>query len=1716
MIREITKLKLPSYATLNKATVTLNHMGDKTITSEVAIDGQIAPDFSFDWEVVFDGAKYIMPLREPQATKQNDTFASKVNLTFKHWAQYQLQRNYFFTIASTTAGVAVADKFEASVGLDLENFCNLFNQVLNYYLGDKIQIDLNPNWKDSGEPVFVDINYSYLWDVLIKYYELWKVSWDIVPNPKFNDYEHYIIKVGYPTNELDHIFEYGFEGGLLKVERQVQDDNIRNIIYGRGGEKNLPYRYFKNVDPDNPSFPADPDWIPELANIPFNNLRSAEFRSYVQGWKYRIDRYPNPLENSRLVGRNDTKVEWAWVKGLNDNVFDPIEFVKDDKSIRKYGELVGSLENNEEIYPSIQGVVLDNVKIGNKYYDFGRIDEAVDVQQVTNDAPENITMSNANIVDTIPLGMAMSDDFVEIDVKDKPTQLHVDLGQVEIRQGYRGNLNLNFILRLAVNYDYYESPDIAESFNLANDFLPLEDSSKRAVAIDENGNEISTQGMEGGNKYTIRIYTYVKNISTHATIIPVKLVCEGVTIDIVDPNMSSIASDRLFDIWIKNVWQSEIGVDAKGNEFPETEEQYVNRVWKDILGNHLGDEAAICFSTGWLSTSEDYEFKILGPITTGIHYDTSKDINGVSSHWRITCIRSDADYESLGKLVPNTERQGAKGDKFYFVGINLPQYYVEWAENRLHGYKQDELDKVKDITPSWVVSLDKVRIGSPHYDDAVALIDQLHIGDSIRLADKRFIADTGYEENGKAYLPLYLQTITYKFNDGNAVNITPSVEVTLGNEYVTSANPVATLQGQIDVLSQNVSNMSLSNMQQIVRMVGDRIYLRKDGITDRSLSKTYFADLLAALGFRQGMVGGQGWGFFQDENGKWVLETDRLNVRDEMQVNNLVINQIQARGGMIIESAASMEVMLVKETPTSYICYFDTKGGSIGNLFEKDDIAYCHRFYPDNETLKLYKRVITNIGDDYIELSKTNAYGSGIPSKGDVIVQYGNISDKRRQFVIERDVMGGGYERMLSGLNSVTAQGSEYFFAGYQSSSGERLFIGNKSNNNWLEYKEGKLTICGTLNVTNNDGTYSPLEEYLNNLIPTQNDIEEFVKAVIDPQIEGLQSQLDGVIETWFGSEVPTLNNPPASNWRSESEYQNHAGDLYYDNSTGAAFRFSKEGNNWTWVAITDEAITKALALVQTKRRIFVQQPRPPYEVGDLWVNATYGNVFTNDIARCKSDRESGAFNINDWELASKYTDDTTANEALSQISGYEYLKTALEGNTTATGGLVLTSLIQLGTGSPFTVYSGINGIPKSNNKGMGIAAWYGGPMEDAQVEGVDHPNAAKSLFRFDGSGYLANGNISWDNLGGGYLAGGNISWDKAGSLTLNNGIKLDGGEQGVTNTIQSIVNTINNFTHNFIPVSSDGTEYTWAELNGTTKKLYAVKSTVGFYSESFMSAIGVNSTGSSGSVTITQSITQEENTVPSNKAVYNALKKIPENTIQYDQLKAFLSSNYSTLRSSSNPHVYQINALTTNLGLLMITSDSTNTTLSLLLFTKMKVSGTDIRYEIISGYPKLYKSDYTYATGYMREWMEIGSINDLDYDLPQSSDSENIYIPFVDSGSSDNNDKKMSVADLEPLVNAELTMGLANLRMLAEHNINRFSKPIAFGSGGTRYGYAKVLTKGNEITLIVETSYSINAQGLIGTPGTSQYNTYSSVYKESDGKFAWSNWKLINQIILE
>lgn len=434
----------------------------------------------------------------------------------------------------------------------------------------------------------------------------------------------------------------------------------------------------------------------------------------------------------------------------------------------------------------------------------------------------------------------------------------------------------------------------------------------------------------------------------------------------------------------------------------------------------------------------------------------------------------------------------------------------------------------------------------------------------------------------------------------------------------------------------------------------------KKGLKGANIDEQGAADLLSIL-VRDGMesanfsTGALGAGFClkKDENGDSYLEVDRMLVRKVATFIELLIQKIKYVGGQIILTPASMSCSSVEDLGNYYRCYFENTDGekTIEQEFVVGDLARAQTFnvkegVNENVTNTYYWRAVVGVGDNYIDLSKTDCdAGSTEPQTGDDIVQLGNKSDATRQAAIILSAYGNDapYFKLYRGINSYSLDGKEFV-----SFSRSEVMI-----------------IADTIRFSSGES----LKDYIDNAVGEVNakvddaisDLSENISFVnqLSKDLESVKNQVDGAIETWFYEPVPTLSNEPAVNWTTSEDKNVHLGDLYYDGN-GKAYRFQMSGSSYIWQVITDSDITKALANAKAaqdtadgKRRVFVTTPTnaSEYDVGDLWVNATYGK-YVNDLLRCKTTKEANVlFSIDHWELASKYTDDTKANQAIKDAA---------------------------------------------------------------------------------------------------------------------------------------------------------------------------------------------------------------------------------------------------------------------------------------------------------------------------------------------------------------------------------------------------------------------------------------------------------------------------------
>lgn len=105
------------------------------------------------------------------------------------------------------------------------------------------------------------------------------------------------------------------------------------------------------------------------------------------------------------------------------------------------------------------------------------------------------------------------------------------------------------------------------------------------------------------------------------------------------------------------------------------------------------------------------------------------------------------------------------------------------------------------------------------------------------------------------------------------------------------------------------------------------------------------------------------------------------------------------------------------------------------------------------------------------------------------------------------------------------------------------------------------------------------------------NEVSLYDQNYIDGLKNDLQQQIDGAVETYTGTVVPTLVNWPYTDWYDTSvtpvhdERAKHVGDIYYvvnsaSDQNGYCYRFAYDNTQhaYDWVLIKDSDVTKALS----------------------------------------------------------------------------------------------------------------------------------------------------------------------------------------------------------------------------------------------------------------------------------------------------------------------------------------------------------------------------------------------------------------------------------------------------------------------------------------------------------------------------------------------------------
>ena len=666
----------------------------------------------------------------------------------------------------------------------------------------------------------------------------------------------------------------------------------------------------------------------------------------------------------------------------------------------------------------------------------------------------------------------------------------------------------------------------------------------------------------------------------------------------------------------------------------------------------------------------------------------------VDGRWRLTIERIKDD--ALELWFPYKDYPIKNGDHFVLTGITLPDSYVNAASLKLLKYAIALLDKNDYTRYVYQPKVDELFMARQHdkaQADETGTIKSLH--DTLKAGDLMNFNDTDLNIEGI----ISIDQLTIKEEDGKI----PTYDITLREDK--EVGTIQKIQQQISSLQNGNggtgAGLTTTQVKNQVATEGSKHFISK--INDDTANGTITWEKV------QKLVSGLLVGNFNNENGgSWTpdaegrshLITDYLEVRMKAIFEELVVKKtftiggkeiISPAGGVVAHKVEEVTVTYKNVSQKAYRCYFlaEQEGDSVDNDFAVNDQVRSESFNVRKGTYHkvgnhFYWRLVIGRDEEpvelegkkyhYIDLSDTDcATASDVPAKGDVLNQCGNTTDVERQNCLIFSAVDT-YSPSISlyhGINSYSFANKEYVEYGVNKQNNKAFFnvygdmyVGDRptkengyEGSSYIKYDsatkqvsvKGKISAKSTVDgkelsqYIKENSAKGLTEEQVNNLIKNSQVIAD------------LQNQVDGAIETWFYEGVPTLTNAPASSWTTDKDKDTHLGDLYYDNKTGKAYRFAKDGNTYKWTIIADTDIAKALSdaskaqeTADGKMKVFSAQPIPPYQLGDIWVNATYptdGRIYKNEILRCQTAKAKGSsFAIADWTKASKYTDDSALN----------------------------------------------------------------------------------------------------------------------------------------------------------------------------------------------------------------------------------------------------------------------------------------------------------------------------------------------------------------------------------------------------------------------------------------------------------------------------------------
>ena len=197
-----------------------------------------------------------------------------------------------------------------------------------------------------------------------------------------------------------------------------------------------------------------------------------------------------------------------------------------------------------------------------------------------------------------------------------------------------------------------------------------------------------------------------------------------------------------------------------------------------------------------------------------------------------------------------------------------------------------------------------------------------------------------------------------------------------------------------------------------------------DGDGNARLNSVTLAKFLRSANFNPSEQAG--FGITQREDGKYQLSLTDIIVWGKAIFNELELRRLSYVGGNMVFSACGSKVTKVEDKGSAWRCYFRQDDGTTQtqNLWQTDDLARAETFNLKGKTNRHYWRRVTSVGEDWIELSKTDCeQGSDAPQVDDALVQMGNRTKPERQGLIMLRTMGEQAIIIYSGINGYTLEG---------------------------------------------------------------------------------------------------------------------------------------------------------------------------------------------------------------------------------------------------------------------------------------------------------------------------------------------------------------------------------------------------------------------------------------------------------------------------------------------------------------------------------------------------------------------------------------------------------------------------------------------------------------------------------------------------------------------